>query len=154
MIQIKQGNLFEEKTQALVNAVNCFGVMGKGIALQFKKNYPDNFKAYKQVCDNNQLQPGQIFIYDQGLSKNPRYIINFPTKKHWRNKSKLVDIEVGLKTLVLKIQQHQIKSIAIPPLGCGNGGLNWNIVKLLMIETLKSLPEVEIIIFEPFLAKG
>ena len=149
MFQFKQGNLLTEKVEALVNTVNCVGIMGKGIALQFKQNYPENFKAYKKICDADQLHPGQMFIYENGPLLTPRYIINFPTKRHWRGKSKIEDIQSGLQTLVQEIQNYHIKSIAIPPLGCGNGGLEWNIVKPLIIQACEQIPDVQVIIFEP-----
>lgn len=115
MIRLKTGNLLTEKTEALVNTVNCVGVMGKGIALQFKKNYPENFKAYKKICDAAQLHPGQMFVYDSGTLLTPRYIINFPTKRHWRSKSQLEDIQIGLDALIQEITKRDIKSVAIPP---------------------------------------
>lgn len=149
MIRFKQGNLLDEKTEALVNTVNCVGVMGKGIALQFKKSYPENFKAYKKVCDAGKLHPGEMFVYDNGTVLNPRYIINFPTKRHWRGNSRLEDIESGLQALVREIQERQIRSIAIPPLGCGNGGLDWNEVKPLIVEACERIPSVEVILYEP-----
>lgn len=149
MIRLKTGNLLTEKTEALVNTVNCVGVMGKGIALQFKKAYPDNFKAYKKLCDAAQLHPGQMFVCDRGTLLAPRYIINFPTKRHWRSPSKLEDIQIGLTALIEEIKQRDIKSIAIPPLGCGNGGLDWYVVKPMIIQACEVIPEVEVTLFEP-----
>lgn len=149
MIRLKTGNLLTEKTEALVNTVNCVGVMGKGIALQFKKAYPENFKAYKKLCDAAQLHPGQMFVYDSGILLAPRYIINFPTKRHWRSPSKLEDIEIGLTAFIEEITQRSIKSVAIPPLGCGNGGLDWNVVKPLIVKACEQIPDVEVILFEP-----
>lgn len=149
MIRLKTGNLLTEKTEALVNTVNCVGVMGKGIALQFKKAYPDNFKAYKKLCDAAQLHPRQMFVYDRGILLAPRYIVNFPTKQHWRSPSKLEDIQLGLTALIEEIKQRDIKSIAIPPLGCGNGGLDWYVVKPMIIKACEVIPEVDVILFEP-----
>jgi len=151
MIQLKTGNLLTEKTEALVNTVNCVGVMGKGIALQFKKAYPENFKAYKKICDAAQLHPGQMFVYDSKTVLAPRYIINFPTKQHWRSKSKLEDIQSGLIALVTEIQERKIQSVAIPPLGCGNGGLDWSVVKPMIIKACEQIPDVEVILFEPLI---
>ncbi|MEH2160663.1 MAG: macro domain-containing protein [Nostoc sp.] len=125
MFEYKQGNLLEEKTEALVNTVNCVGVMGKGIALQFKQAYPENFRQYKQACRAGKVKPGQMFTVATGGLLNPKYIINFPTKRHWRNNSKIEDIQSGLVALVQQVQQLAITSIAMPALGCGNGGLNW-----------------------------
>jgi O-acetyl-ADP-ribose deacetylase (regulator of RNase III) len=149
MIEFKQGNLLEEKTEALVNTVNCVGVMGKGIALQFKQAFPENFRQYEKACRAKQVQPGQMFTVSTGSLFYPRYIINFPTKRHWKGKSKIEDIKSGLKALVEEIQQLGITSIAIPPLGCGNGGLDWAEVKPLIESALAQLPEVQVIIFEP-----
>ncbi|MBL1209860.1 macro domain-containing protein [Geminocystis sp. GBBB08] len=148
MIKFKQGNILKENTEALVNTVNCAGVMGKGIALQFKQAFPDNFKEYKKICDGGHLTPGMMFI----TSTNqlfPKYIINFPTKRHWRGNSQLTDIKAGLQTLIQEVKRLGIKSIAIPPLGCGNGGLDWSEVKPLIVEAFALLEGVEVIIFEP-----
>ncbi len=148
MIEYKQGNLLEENTEAIVNTVNCVGVMGKGIALQFKQAFPENFRQYKKACDSKEVRPGKMFISDTG-KLFPRYIINFPTKRHWRGKSKIEDIETGLKSLVDSVRRFNIKSIAIPPLGCGNGGLNWGQVKPMIANAFIKLPDVTVIIFEP-----
>jgi O-acetyl-ADP-ribose deacetylase (regulator of RNase III) len=149
MIEFKQGNLLEEKTEALVNTVNCVGVMGKGVALQFKQAFPENFKQYKKACDAHTVQPGKMFIVSTESLLFPRYIINFPTKQHWKGKSKLQDVKSGLAALVEDIRRYNIHSIAIPPLGCGNGGLDWNIVKPLITEAFADLPDVQVVIFEP-----
>jgi O-acetyl-ADP-ribose deacetylase (regulator of RNase III) len=149
MLEFKQGNLLEEDAQALVNAVNCVGVMGKGIALQFKQAFPENFQQYKKACDAKEVQPGRMFTVPTGKLFNPKYIINFPTKRHWRDKSKIEDIQTGLKALVAEVQQLGITSIAIPALGCGNGGLDWLEVKPLIESAFVELPEVKVIVFEP-----
>lgn len=148
MIKFKQSNILKENTEALVNTVNCVGVMGKGIALQFKQAFPDNFKEYKKICDAGHLNPGLMFITTTN-QLFPKYIINFPTKRHWRGNSQLADIKAGLQTLIQEVKRLGIKSIAIPPLGCGNGGLNWNEVKPLIIEAFAPLEGVEVVIFEP-----
>ena len=149
MAVFKKGNILEEQAQALVNTVNCVGVMGKGIALQFKKAYPENFKQYKKICDAEQLKPGQLFIFETAPLLTPRYIINFPTKLHWRQKSKIEYIKDGLAALRQEILARQIRSIAIPPLGCGNGGLNWHEVKPLIVDALDDIPDLTLIIYEP-----
>ncbi|MCB0033461.1 MAG: macro domain-containing protein [Anaerolineales bacterium] len=149
MIQLKTGNLLEATTEALVNTVNCVGVMGKGIALQFKQAFPENFKLYKTACRANEVQSGKMFITETGQLHNPRYIINFPTKRHWRSRSRLEDIESGLVALVEEIKERNIQSIAIPPLGCGNGGLDWHIVRPLIEEALSVLPNIEVWLYEP-----
>ncbi len=117
MIELKQGDIFHADVEALVNAVNCVGVMGRGIALQFKKAFPENFKRYKAVCDKRELSPGKMFIHDLNRFLNPRYIINFPTKRHWKGKSRMEEIEAGLKALVSEVRRRGIRSVAIPPLG-------------------------------------
>jgi len=149
MIQYKKGNILEEEADALVNTVNTYGVMGKGIALAFKKTFPKNYKDYRKAFENKELQTGKMFVHKTDLLI-PKYIINFPTKRHWRNKSKLEYIEQGLEDLLNVIETNKIRSIAIPPLGCGNGGLDWKIVKKLIIDKLTSLQEeTQIIIYEP-----
>lgn len=150
MIKLKKaGNLLMEETQALVNTVNCVGIMGKGIALQFKMAYPDNFKEYKKACDHNEVKIGKMFITRVDKLFGSRYIINFPTKVHWQEKSRLDYIEKGLDDLVRQIKKLEIKSIAIPPLGCGNGGLNWKDVKSVIENKLSPLKNLEIILYSP-----
>lgn len=149
MLEFKQGNLLEEDAEAIVNTVNCVGVMGKGIALQFKQAFPENFQQYKKACNAKEVQPGRMFTVPTGKLFNPKYIINFPTKRHWRDKSKIEDIQTGLKALVAEVQQLGITSIAIPALGCGNGGLDWVEVKPLIESAFVELPEVRAMIFEP-----
>lgn len=151
-IKFKTGDLFSEPIQALVNTVNCVGVMGKGVALEFKKRWPDNFKEYRKRCDAKELAPGQMVIFDTKelfTSEGPRYLVNFPTKNHWRAKSKFSYIEDGLDALREEIKAYGIKSIAIPPLGCGNGGLDWADVKPLIISKLSDLEDIEIVVFTP-----
>jgi O-acetyl-ADP-ribose deacetylase (regulator of RNase III) len=148
MLEFKQGNLLEEEVEALVNTVNCVGVMGKGIALQFKQTFPENFKQYKKACDAGDVQPGKMLITETGRILSPRYIVNFPTKQHWKGNSKLADIQSGLQALVEDVQQLGIQSIALPPLGCGNGGLDWNVVKPLIVEAFSGLSEVRVVVFE------
>jgi len=141
--------LKQQDVDAIVNTVNCVGVMGKGIALQFKKKWPDNFKAYAAACKAGQVRLGEMFIFDLGALATPRFIINFPTKGDWRSKSTLRDIETGLQDLVKQIPPLDIKSIAMPPLGCGNGGLEWQSVKPLIEHYFAPLPEVTVRLFEP-----
>jgi O-acetyl-ADP-ribose deacetylase (regulator of RNase III) len=149
MVSEEQGNLLEATADALVNTVNTVGVMGKGIALQFKQAYPANFRAYEAACRRGEVRLGSMFTYETGLLDGPRYIINFPTKGHWRARSKLSDIKVGLADLREVIHDRDIRSIAIPPLGCGNGGLDWRDVRPLIIEALGDLPGVHIMVFPP-----
>jgi O-acetyl-ADP-ribose deacetylase (regulator of RNase III) len=149
MIKLTQGDILKADTEALVNTVNCVGVMGRGIALQFKKAFPENFKVYAAACKAHQVKPGQMFVYDLNRLYNPRFIINFPTKRHWKNKSRIEDIKQGLINLINIVEQQQIHSIAIPPLGCGNGGLNWEEVRPLITKAFQSVPTVEVLLFEP-----
>ncbi len=142
------GNLLKADVDALVNTVNTVGVMGKGIALQFKKAFPANFKAYEKACKNGKVELGSMFIVDNGQLTTPRWIINFPTKGHWRSKSRLAAIEQGLDDLALRIQELEISSIAIPPLGCGNGGLDWPDVEKAIHDRLAGLP-VAVHLFAP-----
>ena len=148
MIRYTEGNILKADTHAIINTVNCVGVMGKGIALQFKKAFPENFKVYKKACDKKEVTVGKMFIFDSGSTFNPRFIINFPTKNHWRGKSKYEFIEVGLKDLRKQIENFKIKSVAVPPLGCGLGGLDWSKVRPMIENCLGSL-DIEILIFEP-----
>ncbi|NLD95170.1 MAG: macro domain-containing protein [Fibrobacter sp.] len=149
MIQYKSGDLLKEDVVAIVNTVNCVGVMGRGIALQFKKRFPNNFKLYESACKRNEVVPGKMFVYETGSFTNPRFIINFPTKRHWRADSRIEDIKEGLNDLKKVIKDNQINSIALPPLGCGLGGLNWMEVKPLIERTFQNLPNCNVVVFEP-----
>ncbi len=149
MIEFKNGDLLREDVEALVNTVNCVGIMGRGIAHQFKEAFPDNFKAYAQACKNEAVKPGRMFVFETNCMTNPRIIVNFPTKRHWRGKSKLEDIATGLQALAETIRQHRIQAIAIPPLGSGLGGLNWQEVRPLIEAALNPLTDVRVIVFEP-----
>lgn len=144
MIKLTQGDILYADAEALVNTVNCVGVMGRGIALQFKKVFPENFKRYKAVCDNKELLPGKMFVYDLNSVCNPRYVINFPTKRHWKGSSRMEDIESGLLALVAEVRKRNIHSIAIPPLGCGLGGLLWNDVRARIEDAFQYLSDVHI----------
>jgi len=149
MIEFRTGDVLKADAEALVNTVNCVGVMGRGVALQFKEAFPANFKAYEAACKREEVRPGQMFVFDTGRMVNPRYIINFPTKRHWRGKSRIEDIESGLVALVEEIRSRNIHSIAIPPLGAGLGGLNWPDVRRLIEHALARLTDVSVTVFEP-----
>lgn len=150
VIRITQGDLLrQDDVDAVVNTVNCVGIMGKGIALQFKNKWPENFRTYEAACKAKEVRPGRMFVFDSGGLVKPNYIINFPTKDHWRGKSRIEYIREGLKDLVARIKHLGIRSIAVPPLGCGSGGLDWSKVRPLIEEAFASLPEVEIRLFEP-----
>ena len=152
MIRFKTGDMLAEDTEALVNTVNCVGVMGRGIALQFKKAFPENFRAYSEACKCNELRPGRMFLFETHQLINPRYIINFPTKRHWRGNSRMEDVEAGLRALVDVIRERNIRSIAIPPLASGLGGLAWDEVRPRIEKSLRSLDDLQIVIFEPRVA--
>ena len=149
MIELIRGDILRTDAEALVNTVNCVGVMGRGIALQFRKAFPENYSEYKALCDENGLRIGTVFVHDTGRCLYPRYIINFPTKRHWKGKSRIEDIEAGLKALVQEIRSRNIRSIAIPPLGCGLGGLDWQDVEPRIRRALEPLPNVRVLLFEP-----
>jgi O-acetyl-ADP-ribose deacetylase (regulator of RNase III) len=149
MITYTQGNLLDADVDALVNTVNTFGVMGRGIALMFKEAFPQNFKVYEAACKRKEVQVGHMFVTERHDLVGPRWIINFPTKKHWRHPSKLEWIEEGLKDLCRVITDNHIRSIALPPLGSGNGGLDWSQVRPLIERELQGLSDVRIVVFEP-----
>lgn len=150
MITEATGNLLDAPVEALVNTVNTVGVMGKGIALQFKRAFPENFVAYERACKAGEVQPGRIFVFETHALCGPRYILNFPTKRHWRSFSRMEDIEAGLHTLVAEVRQLGIHTIAVPPLGCGNGGLDWSEVRPRIEQAFAELPEVQVLLFAPF----
>jgi O-acetyl-ADP-ribose deacetylase (regulator of RNase III) len=148
-MEFTEGDILRADTEAIVNTVNCAGSMGRGIAAQFKRAYPKNFKAYEAACKRKEIVPGRMFVFETGQLTNPRFIVNFPTKRHWRNASRVEDIESGLRALVDEVKRRGIKSIAIPPLGCGLGGLDWNYVRPLIECAFEALPEVRTVVFEP-----
>ena len=149
MIQYKRGDILREEVEALVNPVNCVGVMGRGLALQFKNVFPENFESYAAACERKEVQPGRMLVFNTERPTNPKYIINFPTKRHWRAKSRIEDIDAGLFALVNEIRSRNIQSIAIPPLGSGLGGLDWSNVRPRIENSLGDLNNVMVIIFEP-----
>ncbi|ADE16437.1 Appr-1-p processing domain protein [Nitrosococcus halophilus Nc 4] len=149
MIEYTKGNLLKADVEALVNTVNTVGIMGKGIALMFKEAFKDNFDAYAAACKAGEVKIGQMFTTETGNLMGPQWIINFPTKKHWRNKTKLAWIEEGLEDLRRTIIKYGIDSIAIPPLGCGNGGLDWREVRPLIEKCLVDLNGIHILVYEP-----
>lgn len=149
MIEYRIGDLLQDEADALVNTVNCVGVMGRGIALQFKEAFPENFSAYAAACRRAEVQPGKMFVFETGQLAPPRYIINFPTKRHWRGKSRIEDIEAGLATLSQVIREKQIRSVAIPPLGSGLGGLDWAQVRPRIEAALRPLGDVSVRVYAP-----
>lgn len=149
MISESDGNLLEAEVDALVNTVNTVGVMGKGIALQFKRAYPDMFKAYARAAKDGALQLGSMHVWTTCALSGPRFVINFPTKAHWKSSSSLGDIERGLDDLVRVIRDLGIRSIAVPPLGCGHGGLDWQVVGALIRDRLGALDGVDVLLYPP-----
>jgi O-acetyl-ADP-ribose deacetylase (regulator of RNase III) len=149
MIEDGHGNLLTADVEALVNTVNTVGVMGKGIALQFKRAYPANFRAYRDACARGEVRLGQVWAFDSGVLGPRRYVLNFPTKGHWRDSSRLEDIVAGLDSLVDVVTTQRIASIAIPALGCGNGGLDWSVVRPLIEAACERMAGVRAVVFPP-----
>jgi O-acetyl-ADP-ribose deacetylase (regulator of RNase III) len=149
MIRFTQGNLLDAEVDAVVNTVNTVGVMGKGIALMFKERFPENYRAYAAACKRGDVQVGKMFVTASLELSGPRWIINFPTKKHWRQSSKLEWISAGLEDLKRVVAEKNIRSIAIPPLGSGNGGLEWLQVRPLIEAAVADIPETEVVVYEP-----
>ncbi|HVO99163.1 MAG TPA: macro domain-containing protein [Bryobacteraceae bacterium] len=144
-----EGNLLDAPTEAVVNTVNTVGVMGKGIALMFKDAFPENFRAYEEAAKRKQVRIGQMFVTENRTLDGPKWLINFPTKKHWRQPSRLEWIVEGLQDLRRLIEEKKIRSIALPPLGCGNGGLEWSEVRPEIERALGQLSNVDVLVFEP-----
>jgi O-acetyl-ADP-ribose deacetylase (regulator of RNase III) len=150
MIEFTTGDILAADTDALVNTVNCVGFMGRGIALRFKRAWPENFKAYAAACRDQEVRPGRMLVFETGRVTGPRFIVNFPTKRHWRGKSRIEDIDAGLDALVAEIRSRGIRSIAIPPLGAGLGGLDWaRQVRPHIERALSAVPDVKVVVFEP-----
>lgn len=149
MIIQGQGNILDADTEAVVNTVNEVGIMGKGLALAFKYRYPENFTAYEAACKRREVRVGRMFVTERMDMFGPRCLVNFPTKKHWRDGSRLEWVRAGLDDLRKVILERRIRSIAVPPLGCGNGGLDWRVVRPLIVEKLGDLPDCAVSIFDP-----
>lgn len=148
-IEIAKGDLLDQRVDAIVNTVNTVGVMGKGIALQFKRKWPENTKAYEAACKRGEVVAGKMFIFDNGGLVEPKFIVNFPTKRHWRQPSRMADIEAGLVDLIAQVKRLNIRSIALPPLGCGNGGLDWSAVRPKIEAAFAQIPDVDVRLFAP-----
>lgn len=149
MLVSGEGDILASDADAIINTVNCVGVMGRGLALQFKNAFPENFRAYKKVCDAKELEPGGLYVFDRGSLERPHYIVNFATKGHWKGKSNLGDVKKGLAALREEIIRYKIRSVAIPPLGCGLGGLDWGEVMPLIEAALGDLSETEVVVYPP-----
>lgn len=149
MIERGRGSLLEADVDALVNTVNCVGVMGRGVALAVKAAYPRVYAEYRRACEEHLVQPGKMLTILSGRRGNPQYIINFPTKRHWKGKSRLADIKAGLPALVDEVNRLRIESVAVPALGCGNGGLDWAVVRPLIVDAFEALPDARVVLFDP-----
>lgn len=149
MIELQRGDILKAKADALVNTVNCVGVMGRGIALQFSKAFPEVLRAYEAACKRGEVQLGRVLSYDLNRLEQPHYVINLPTKKHWRGKSRMEYIDAGLDALVKEVQRLKLRSVAVPPLGCGLGGLDWSQVQPRIRCAFETLPDVQVLLFEP-----
>ncbi len=150
MIELTHGDLLSAPVDALVNAVNTVGVMGKGIALQFRKKFPEMFRAYEMACRSGLVRVGTMHVFDRGISASgARWIVNFPTKRHWREPSRIEDIDAGLVDLIAVVRRLEIRSIAIPPLGCGLGGLEWSEVRQAIESAFGPEPNVSVLLFCP-----
>lgn len=149
MIQETTGDILVANVDAIVNPVNCVGVMGRGLALQYKERFPDNFEAYARACQKKLVQPGKMFVFERPEARLPKFVINFPTKRHWRDKSLLADIDAGLVALRTEVETRKIQSIAIPPIGCGLGGLKWEDVHPRIMSAFAELDDVHVLLFPP-----
>ena len=147
MIRFATGDIFAQPVDAIVNPVNCVGVMGRGLALQFKQRYHEAFLGYRDACAQGQVVPGRMFLFDTRAGR-PRWIVHFPTKRHWRHPSAIGDIDAGLQDLAIVIPRHGIASLAIPPLGCGLGGLDWQAVRPI-VEARLATTACTITVLEP-----
>ncbi len=149
MIELAHGDILKADAEALVNTVNCVGIMGRGVAAQFKRAFPKNFAVYAAACKRHEVQPGRMLIVETGQLAHPRWVINFPTKRHWRAQSRMEDIDAGLVALLAEMRSRGIKSVAVPPLGCGLGGLAWRDVRPRIERAFAGLPDVKVLLFEP-----
>ena len=145
---VKKGDIFDEPVEALVNPVNCEGAAGRGLARAFRDRFPSNYREYRVACARRELDIGRLFVYETGLAQ-PLYIVNFPTKRQWRSQSRLGYIDAGLGDLIDQVQRHSIRSLALPALGCGLGGLDWQVVMPLIVKAALLMPEVRVTVFEP-----
>ena len=146
MIEFVTGDMFDDDSEIRVNTVNCYGVMGKGVALAFKNKYPKMFLEYKQACKNRSIRPGKLQIWK---GEDHAWVVNFPTKRHWRDKSLYSDIKDGLRTLHDYLKPLKSVKVSIPALGCGHGGLEWNIVKTMIVAELGGLDHIQIRVYSP-----
>lgn len=149
MIELTRGDILTCDAEALVNAVNCVGVAGKGLALQFRHAFPEGYEAYRKACHAGIVRPGRVHVSSTSRPCGPRFIVDFPTKRHWRDASRIEDVESGLRSLVDEVRRLGIRSIAVPALGCGLGGLDWQRVRPAIEVAFAKSPEVRVILFQP-----
>lgn len=149
MMELTRGDLLRADVEAIVNPVNCVGVMGAGLALQVRRAYAEGYVAYAAACRRGEVTPGRMFVTATGRPGNPRWVIHFPTKRHWREPSRLADLDAGLPALVAEVRRLGVRSVAVPPLGCGLGGLDWNAVRPRIEAALSELADVRVLLFEP-----
>lgn len=149
MIEYRDGDLLADESEALVNAVNCVGVMGAGVALAFARRFPENFRAYAAACRRSEAAPGRLFVFETGAEFPPRYLVNFPTKRHWRDRSRMEDIVAGMSSLREEVLARAIRSVALPALGCGLGGLRWPEVRAAIVDGLRGLEGVRVTVYRP-----
>lgn len=149
MIEFTRGDIFEAGTEALVNPVNTKGYMGKGLALQFKKRFKENTAAYEAACESGEVQLGRVFVWEEATLEGRRVIFNFPTKGHWKARSRLADIEDGLDDLRRQLIERDVSSVAVPALGCGLGQLAWSDVMPAIERALDDLPSTRVVVYEP-----
>lgn len=149
MIEYRDGDLLADESEALVNAVNCVGVMGAGVALAFRRRFPENYRAYAAACRRNAVEPGRMFVFETGTPTSPRYLVNFPTKRHWKDPSRMEDIVAGLESLREEVRARAIRSVALPALGCGLGGLPWPEVRAVIADGLWGLDGARVTVYRP-----
>ncbi len=149
VLEFAQGNLAKANVQAIVNTVNLCGASGAGVALQMKHVYPDVFRAYKEVCFKRRLTTGQVQVVRTGADRGAKWVINFPTMTFWRGRSDIKYIKTGLRALMEAIRRFDIKSVAIPPLGCTNGKLQWDVVCPLIVKAMQAIPDVHVLLYRP-----
>lgn len=149
MIAYRNGDLLADGAEALVNAVNCVGVMGAGVALAFRRKFPENFRAYAAACRSGGVEPGRMFVFETGGDSPPRYLINFPTKRHWKDPSRMEDIVAGISSLREEVRARAIRSVALPALGCGLGGLPWPEVRAVIADGLRGLEGARVTVYRP-----
>lgn len=145
MVTFVKGDIFKSPSQVLTNVVNCVGVMGKGVALEFKSRYPQMFYDYKAKCAQGNVKPGHPYLWEDDSAQ----VLNFPTKRHWRDQSLIHDVDAGLRYLADSYDSMGIQSIAMPALGCGLGGLSWSDVKPLIVKHLGAIPDLDVYVYEP-----